>query len=120
MTDGLPTPNEVVLQLAKLTRDLDGIVEQLRLADIDAIRKRHAADLAESHAFLDAEGSMDIRKHEARLKAADKEMDALVAEALVRHLRKKLDAVDKRIEVGRSMGTTVRAELKTLGYQEGA
>lgn len=119
MAEGIPTPNQIVMQLASLARDMDALVDQLKIADDDAVRKRHAADQAESHAFLNAEGPMDIRKHEARVAVADKELDALVAEALVRHLRKKIGAIDTRIEVGRSMGATVRAELETLGSQEG-
>lgn len=120
MVDGQLTPLDVVRQLSSLAKDLDAVVEQLKQADDDAVRKRHAADLAESHAFVNAVGSMDLRRHEARIEAAPKELEALVSEALVRHLRKKIAALDTRIEVGRSMGTTLRAEIALTPYGEGA
>jgi hypothetical protein len=111
------TPLEVVQQLGELTRRLDVLVRELRDAEFDAARKRHAADMAESRAFLAAEGAMDIRRHAARVAAEREEGEALVAEALVRVLRADIRAVDTRIDVGRTFGATVRAELKTVGYQ---
>lgn len=120
MPDGQLTPLDVVKQLSNLARDLDAVTEQLKEADDDSVRKRHAADLAESHAFINASGAMDMRKHLARIEAGDQELEALVAEALVRHLRKKISAIDTRIEVGRSMGTTLRAEIGLTPYGQGA
>jgi len=40
-----------------------------------------------------------------------------VADAVVRHLRRKIDALKVRIDVGRSYGAAVRAEI-ALGGQE--
>lgn len=115
ITDGLLTPNEVVRHLSELGRKLDTTVEMLKEADVDAVQKRLAANLAESRAFVNAEGSMDMRKHLARIAAARQENEAVVAEALVRHLRKQIDAIHTRIDIGRSVGTALRAELQNLG-----
>ena len=108
----------VVLQLAALARELDATVTSLRAADLDATEKRHAADLAESMAFVKAEGSMDLRKHLARIEAAPLEKEALVAEAVVRFLRQRINAIATRIEVGRSAGAALRAELQTIPYDQ--
>ena len=64
MADALLTPNAVVTQLAELSRDLDHTVRLLKDADLDAVTKRHTADLAESHAYVQAEGSQELRKHQ--------------------------------------------------------
>jgi hypothetical protein len=113
------TGASIAKHLSELGRQLDVTVEMLRDADLDAAQKRSAADTAESKAFVDAEGPMDIRRHLARLEASSKEYDAVVAEALVRHLRRSLSSLEVRIEIGRSLGAIARAELSALPYQEG-
>ena len=112
------TPSAVVLQLAALARELDSTVTALKAADLDATEKRHAADMAESLAFVRAEGSMDLRKHLARIEAGPQEKEALVAEAVVRYLRQRINAISTRIEVGRSAGAALRAELQTMPYDQ--
>jgi flagellar biosynthesis/type III secretory pathway chaperone len=110
------TPLQVVKQLGELTARLDQTVAALKLAEKDAAEKRHTADIIESRAFLNADGAMDIRRHTAKIAADRAEGEALVAEALVRVLRQEIRAIDTRIDVGRTYGVTVRAELKALGY----
>lgn len=118
--DGLLTPNDVVRQLTALGRELDGAVSMLKDAEVEAVEARHAADMIESRAFLSAEGPMDIRKHRARVEADAAEEAALGAEATVRWLRQRIRAISLRIDIGRSYGAAVRAELAVLPYaQEG-
>lgn len=111
------TPTEVALHLAGLARDLDLTVRQLEDADRDAVEKSGAADLAYSRAFLAAEGSVESRKHRAVLETHDARMAADVAEAVVRHLRRRVDVTKVRIDVGRSYGAAVRAEINLAGNQ---
>jgi len=105
------TPNEVALQLARLAGELGDVVRMLEFADREATEKRAAADLAFSRAFLVAAGSVDARKHTAVVDTHQQRLDADVAEAAVRHLRRRIDAVKTRIDVGRSYGAAIRAEL---------
>lgn len=114
------TPAEIVRTLSDLTKELDRLVKELKAAEHVAAIDRHAADLAESRAFLVAEGAMDMRKHKARVESEQQELAALTAEAEVRGLRAQVRAVETRIDVGRSFGAAVRAELKTLGYEGSA
>lgn len=113
------TPTEVALQLARLARDLDDTVRALESADRDATEKRAAYDLAFSRAFLSAEGSVDYRKHWAQQHTHEQRLAADVADALVRHLRRRIDAIKTRIDVGRSYGAAVRAEISLAGHEEG-
>lgn len=112
------TANEVVLQLAALSRELDTTVSQLEKADLDAVDKRSTFDIAYSKAFLEATGAMDIRKHTAILATAQDRVNADVADALVRHLRRRIDAIKTRIEVGRSYSAAIRAELALGGVHQ--
>jgi uncharacterized protein (UPF0261 family) len=120
LADALLTPNSVVIQLAELSRDLDHTVRLLKDADLDAVTKRHTADLAESHAYVQAEGSQELRKHLARIATDRQEQEAVVAEAVVRYLRQRLNAIGVRIDVGRSVGAALRAELAALPYDPNA
>lgn len=112
------TAADVVRNLSSLTEELRRTVAAFRAAERDAALKRHAADMIESRAFLNATGAMDLRKHEARVAADHAEGEALVAEALVRVLRAEIRSIETRIDVGRTYGATVRAELKTVGYED--
>jgi hypothetical protein len=85
---------------------------------MDATVKRQQADLAESRAFVGAEGSVDMRRHLARIAVEKQESEALVAESVVRYLRHKINAVGTRIEIGRSLGAALRAELQALSPSE--
>ena len=113
------TANRVTHVLQSLAQELEVTVRQLQVADLDATQKRHKANMAESEAFVEATGAMDIRKHLARIAAGPLEKDALVAEALARHFKASVYALNTRIEVERSLGAAVRAELRTLPGSEG-
>lgn len=105
-------PNEVVAQLAQLARDLDANVGALQDAERASVQARHDADLAQSRAFLAAAGSVEQRKHEAFIQCERLLNEAEVAEAVVRHLKRRNDAIKTRIDVGRSMSSALKAELE--------
>lgn len=112
------TATEVALNLARLARDLDQTVRALESADREATQKRAEYDLAFSRAFIAAQGSVDQRKHLATVEVHRQRQEADVSEAVVRHLRRQIDAIKTRIDVGRSYGAAVRAEL-ALGGMDG-
>lgn len=105
------TPNEVAIHLSRLGRDLATMVSQLEAADLDATEKRAAYDLAFSRAFIAATGAVDQRKHLAVVEVHRQRLEADVADAVVRHLKRRVDELKVRIEIGRSYGAAIRAEL---------
>ena len=109
---------DVVLHLAALTRELSQATAALVAADRDATLKRHAADLAEARAYLAAGGTIPERERIADDNTEKSEQDARLAETLARGLKAQIRALEIRIDVGRTYGATVRAELKTLAYSE--
>ena len=109
------TATEVALNLARLARDLDQTVHALQSADLEATQKRAQFDLEFSRAFVAEQGSVDQRKHLAVVSTHRQRLEADVAEAVVRHLRRKIDALKVRIDVGRSYGAAVRAEIALGG-----
>ncbi len=112
------TATEVALNLARLARELDGAVNALESADRDAVEKRAAYDVAFSRAFIGETGSVDQRKHLAVIACHQQRLAADVADAVVRHIRSRIAAVKVRIDVGRSYGAAVRAEI-SLGGGDG-
>jgi len=118
--DATLQPVDVVRQLTKLGSELDAAVRMLKGAEIEAVEKRHEADMVESRAFLSSDGAMELRKHQARVAADRFELQALTAEAVVKHLRAHIRTIETRIEIGRSLGVALRSELKLNPYEEGA
>lgn len=111
---------EVMAALGERLAKLNDHVRAYAAAEDSAAALRAAADLAESTAFLAADGAMELRKHHARVAASDDEAAALAAEAKVRSLKAKIRALETDIDVHRTFGATVRAELRTLGLDGSA
>lgn len=109
MTDLSPT--QVALNLAELSRELDTAKDQLRAADIEAVRARHAYKVAYAKAFISAEASnAETKKQLAVLSAQELDLKAEVCDATVRHLKTHITVLRERIHVGQSYGAAVRSE----------
>lgn len=116
MSQGVPAnPNEVVLQLSELSRQLDKTTQELNEADIAAVRAAEEAKLAEAKAFLAAEGPIEARKRIAIEKTHAVRLAAEVAEAEVRGLQRTVRTLQTRIDVGRTYGATIRSEITLAG-----
>jgi hypothetical protein len=113
------TPNQVAAQLAKLARELDDLVAAIDDAEKRAVNAREDFTMAYARAFLTAEGSMEVRKHKATEDTHDARIGAELAEQIVKGVRRQIDTVKIRIDVGRSLGAALRAEigLSQSGYQ---
>lgn len=112
---GQLTANSVASQLARLALQLDDLVKEIGQAEIAAVNAREDFTLAHSKAFLRAEGPMDVRKHLAIEATHVERLAAETAEAVVRGLRRQIDTVRVRIDVGRSVGAAVRSEISLAG-----
>jgi len=108
-------PNAAALRLGQRLDELHQIIEQLHTAETAAIDKRQTADVEESKEYLKAQGSIEARKHEARVACERLEFDALTAEAMVRHLVRLMKEAQLRVDAGRTYSADLRAELQTIG-----
>lgn len=115
MTDAPLTANGIASQLATLSRQLDSLVRQIGEAETAAVNAREDFTLAHSRCFLAAEGPMDVRKHTAVVQTHGERLAAETAEALVRGIRRQIDSVKLRVDVGRSLGAALRAETGLVG-----
>jgi len=108
------TAADITRTLGQLSKDLWHCIEALEQADLDATEKKHAAELAYSRAFLNAEGAVEVRKHTALVETADARFQAEVADALVRNLIRRMKGLERRVEVGRSTSSWHKAELSLI------
>lgn len=115
------TPTEATSALLKLGRDIDANCDALESAEREAVDIRHAADLAEAKAFLAVEsGSVEQRRREAFIKCERLLHDAEIAEAVVRHLKRRGQAISTRVDIGRSALSAIRAEISLTPYGQTA
>lgn len=109
------TPNDVVMQLAQLSRDLDATVRSLDIADRQAVNSREDYTLSYAKAFLAADGAMDVRRYQATVDTHAERLAAEAAEQVVRGLRRQVESIKVRIDVGRSASSALKAELSLAG-----
>ncbi|MDG3012174.1 hypothetical protein G4X40_18700 [Rhodococcus sp. D2-41] len=112
--------NGVARHLLALSRELEKVTQQLNEEDIRATELAEDAKLAEAKAFVRVSGSVDFRKSQAVIETHDIRLAARVSEATVRGLQRTVRTLQSRIDVGRSHGATVRAEVQLAGRGEGA
>lgn len=109
------TAASIARHLATLSRQLEDLTEQTNQAEIDAVNLREDHTAARSKAFLAAEGAMDMRNHQSIVETSETRLAAELAEAHVKGLRRRIDTVRIRVDIGRSYGAALRAETGLAG-----
>jgi hypothetical protein len=108
------TPTSAVLELARLSRQLDEAGFKIRPAERDAVQKRHEFTVAQAKSFLTAEGSIQARQAQALIDTAELRVAAELAEAEVRILKSDIRILEGRMDVGRSVVGVLRAEAQVV------
>lgn len=115
MTAPLTNAAEVSARLYELSQVQTAVSQELARADQAAVTSRLTYDEAYSRAFITGEGSMDLRRQMALLKAHDKRVAAETADLMVRNLRRRLASLQMEFESCRSIGAAIRAEATAFG-----
>lgn len=103
---------QVAQYLGSLAKELDVLVKQIGEEDSIATVMREQYLRAYASAWKAAMGSVEARKQIAISLTVEERMAAEMADCTVRDLRRKIDALRVRIDVGRSYGAAVRAEAE--------
>lgn len=114
---GQMTAVDVAQHLLGLSRELLRITDELNAKDLEATELAEDAKVAEARAFLTAEGPVDQRKAQSVVDTHDSRLAARLAEAETRALQRTVRTLERRIDVGRTHGATVRAEVALTGAQ---
>lgn len=109
------TANGINRQLAKLTRQHDELLSEVDEIEKTAVHAREELTRCYAKAFLQATGAMDVRKQEALLETSDQRVAAELAEQQVKGLKRRIESVKLRVDVGRSLGASLRAEVGIAG-----
>jgi hypothetical protein len=110
------TPTTAVLELSRLSRQLDEAGFRIKGAEMDAVRKRYVYTVAFARAFLASSGSnAQARTHQATLDTEQERLDAELAEAELRILKSDIRVLENRMDAGRSVVGVLRAEASVVG-----
>ena len=104
--------DDVQRNLAELSRELVSLLGDYQRANEDRARKEAAYKAA---AYLAAEGNIEERKQRAVLTTADQYRDAELAAVLFDNVRAALRVLGQRLDAGRTIASTIRAEAIATG-----
>ena len=105
------TPNSAVMEMARLSRQLDELGFRLKAAEREAVNTEHAYRVAKAKALLAVdEGTVPEREAKALLATQDQRLAAKRAAGELSILRKEIQIAETRIDVGRSVVGVLRIE----------
>ena len=105
------TPNGAVMEMARLSRQLDELGFRLKAAERDAVTKEHAYRVAKAKALLSVdEGTVPEREAKSLLATQEQRLAAKLAAGELSILRKEIQIAETRIDVGRSVVGVLRME----------
>jgi hypothetical protein len=107
----------IVKQLGQLSRDLDDGVNKLADLEFIAVEAEGDFKVAFAAAFRDAVGSVEDRKQAAVMSTDQLWRVFGKAAAAVRLQKEHIRALHARIDVGRTIQSTARAEMQLAGGQ---
>jgi len=110
-TGGEITPNSAVMEMARLSRQLDELGYRLKAAEREAVTKEHTYRVAKAKALLSVdEGTVPEREARALLATEQDRLAAKLAAAELSLLRREIQIAETRIDVGRSVVGVLRME----------
>ena len=105
------TPNGAVMEMARLSRQLDELGFRLKAAERDAVTKEHAYRVAKAKALLAVDdGTVPEREAKSLLATQEQRLAAKLAAGELSILRKEIQIAETRIDVGRSVVGVLRIE----------
>lgn len=110
-------PNQVVLNLLELSRQLQKLSDELDGLEQTAVEAKEEYTVDYAKTFLAASGSVEVRKQHTLLETSDTRLAANLAETLVDAHKRKVATLRVRIDVGRSAAALVRAEADLLNMR---
>lgn len=111
------TPNQVVMNLLELSRQLQKLSDELDPLERDAVESKETYTVEYARHFLKSEGSVEVRKQQTLLDTSDVRLQAEIAEVMVKAQARKIKTLSTRIDVGRSAAALVRAEADLLNMR---
>lgn len=106
--------NEIAHQLLVLSRDLDSAIAQLSDLEVVAVDTEAVFKTKFARTFRGATGSVEDRKQQATQECEAEFRAWGIASSTVRVQKESLKALHARIDVGRTLASTARAEISLV------
>ena len=107
----IPIHAEYLERLAELSRMLDKATDEYAKLDEESVRAKQTYEVAYARAFLDALGSMDLRKQIAIYETQNENLTYEISAAKVRALKERIRTLGTQIEVGRSLASAHKTQF---------
>jgi hypothetical protein len=107
--------NAIAANLAQLSRELVELTDEYARLNHEARRATAAFKVAYARAFLESDGPVEVRKHLATVATSDDLFASELAEAAYDNCRTALRTLGQRMDAGRTLASTVRAEAIASG-----
>lgn len=107
----IPTQAQALERLAELSRMLDAATTEIAVLDEEAVRAKAAFEVAYARAFLDAMGSMDVRKQISIYETQAESLACELALMKVRACKERIRTLGVQIEVGRSIASATKTQF---------
>lgn len=107
---GEMTPQTIVSTFSTISKEIEKKADEIQALDEKATRSRAKYRSLYAHSFLNAEGSMDVRRYTADLATADALLEAELDDQVLRAAREAMKVLRDRLEIGRSLSAVMRME----------
>ena len=105
------TPNSAVMEMARLSRQLDELGYRLKAAEREAVKTEHTYRVEKAKALLRCQdGTVPEREAQSLLETEQVRLAAKLAEAELNILKREIRVAEIRIDVGRSVVGVLRME----------
>lgn len=103
--------------LDQLSRELDDKTRQYAAEEQKAVEAKRDLEVAYARAYLseDNTGPVEAKTQRARLQTAEERYTAELMAAQVRATKEVIRTLNTRIDVGRTLASTTRAEMQMTG-----
>jgi phage shock protein A len=106
----LPNHQQALERLAELSRMLDNATTEVAELDENAVRAKAAYEVAWARAFINAAGSMDLRKQIATYETQEENLTTELAAMKYRACKERIRTLNTQIEVGRSLASAQKTQ----------
>lgn len=107
------TPTTAIMEMARLSRQLDELGFRLKAAEREAVQTEHRYRVEKAKALLAvSEGTVPEREAKALLATEGDRLAAKLAAAELSILRREIQITETRIDVGRSVVAVLRVEAQ--------
>ncbi len=110
-----PEQTRVIKRLSEVSRMLDAATDELAQLDEAAVRAKQAFEVGYARAFIEAEGSVDLRKHVATVKTAGERLEYELAYAQHRACKERMNTLRNQLSTGQTVSAALRHQFAAEG-----